>query len=71
MSGMNPGFAAYLARKKANKTAPSNVPSVAPNTNLVPKTPVVAPVASSFAKVAKRHSKVKVAPQNLKHGKYL
>jgi hypothetical protein len=86
MSGMNPGFAAYLARKKAGKTAP--------NTNLAPKS-VITPgskvdknmerklgikpgspadkkmEASGFGQVAKRHSKVMTAPKNLKHGKYL
>lgn len=57
MSGMNKGFAAYLANKKAGKTAPivtspkSNVPMM--------------------SKTAKTHAKVKTAPANLKHGKYL
>lgn len=54
---MNKGFAAYLANKKAGKTAP-----------IVTTPKATMPMAS---KTAKTHAKVKTAPANLKHGKYL
>ncbi len=45
MSGMNPGFAAYLAAKKAGKTPPAKSPSTPK-----PSMPAMSPNATGYGK---------------------
>lgn len=83
MSGMNPGFAAYLANKN-NKGDMSLNPSMAPmqpkgkqqaspgvsNSALQSLNNTKAKVATHVPK-GKAHAKVMTPPKNMKHGRYL
>jgi len=68
MAGMNPGFAAYLAKKKAGGVAPKADVENAADAKMPGDKKED---ASSMNKVAKRHAKVMTAPKSLKQGKYL